>query len=528
MSEDNSEYPTELNWDNMEDGILRKMEELKDESNPKPIPIFPWKGYTLILIGIIILAIIFVPKIYSPIDTNVTTDSSTIPVKSDENKSSNATERNNMNILENITTNTAQSKIENSNILSNKITSEGNRVVSRNYIVTTNDLEAKSSENLQNNSLSQVTNDARIAKTNTPHAPEIINENTTEAIKATPRNYIVTSSSVDVKSSEDLQKNVLNQVTKDSQIANTSTLTKPLSAEKLINKNTPSILNENVLLEKEYSKDEKIILSSIPSRIFFIEPVLNTINELPPNVALDYFAKKKDTLQPKRLVLIGEVSTWNIGFGDTKPERSEYESTIISYGTQLNYIQPLKKDFSLLFGLQYQQLESHFDWQGTITDYNITLIDTIIEVHSSLLSGTETVLRGDVNLTVSAERTVKHYNKIQRLQIPIAIGKTWKFNNRLQADILVGGSFNILSTYQGRTLYQGEIANYEDISKDIFNSKMNINGLLNGRLTYHFKNRLGITTGFQYQKSLTNWSAEPNVKILPRVMSWQLGLSYSL
>jgi hypothetical protein len=55
---------------------------------------------------------------------------------------------------------------------------------------------------------------------------------------------------------------------------------------------------------------------------------------------------------------------------------------------------------------------------------------------------------------------------------------------------------------------------------------MKFNTLLGGRLTYYLNSNLGIMTGFQFQKSISNWSIEQDIKVRPSWVNLSLGLAY--
>lgn len=180
-----------------------------------------------------------------------------------------------------------------------------------------------------------------------------------------------------------------------------------------------------------------------------------------------------------------------------------------------------------MIGAQYQQLESRFEWNTTIEEYQITLRDTVIEIINNINTGEQTEIIGDVELTVPAERRIRHFNKTRILQIPFALGRTWALK-KWQADVLLGGALNILSKNTGRTLYQGEIQAFNGSSTNFINNQMKFNGLVVGRLTYHLKPHIGITSGFQFQKSLSNWSTESDINMRPNIINVDLGITYTI
>lgn len=228
-----------------------------------------------------------------------------------------------------------------------------------------------------------------------------------------------------------------------------------------------------------------------------------------------------------QLILEGGINFWDEGYGNTEPERAQYEVPLSSFQLQGYYMKAFRRNYFLMAGLQYQQLESRFEYNSTIQDYKITLKDTIIQVRKNLLTGDETILRGDVEQYVQAERRVRHYNKIQLLKASVGIGKSWRFHS-FQTDVYLGGALNGLVQNQGRTLHQDTILDYNGTSNSLFQNQLTLDGILGARLHYYLNPKIGLTTGLQVQKSLMNWSMEDNIAHYPTSFSLQLGLSYSL
>ncbi|MGK0391278.1 MAG: hypothetical protein ACI94Y_004040 [Maribacter sp.] len=255
-----------------------------------------------------------------------------------------------------------------------------------------------------------------------------------------------------------------------------------------------------------------------------------SLDTMPPGFILDTIFPPVligEVKRRNRLSLLAGVSAWNMGYGNTETERKDYERTTISYHAGINYIHPLKKNYTLMIGFHYQQLESRFDWSASLDDHTITLTDTIVQIQTNTLTGQQVEIRGDIELTVPATRMLRHHNKIQLYQIPFAVGKTWTLANKWQTDILIGGVLGMISENKGRTLYQNDILDYTRTSNDIYNNQLKFNVMLEGRLSYNINAHWGITTSIQFQRSLTNWSAEKDVKIYPNVLNGGIGLQYS-
>lgn len=236
---------------------------------------------------------------------------------------------------------------------------------------------------------------------------------------------------------------------------------------------------------------------------------------------------KKQGRTADQLVLEGGVTFWNEGYGEGTPERAQYETILPSLQFQGFYRRSLKRDFFAMIGLQFQQLESRFNYSTTIEDYMITLENTIIQVQNNLITGEQTVIRGDLDLSVEAERRIVHYNRTRALKVPLAFGKTWRFKS-FQTDVYVGGAIGVLSNNRGRTLLEGAVIDYDGSSTPFIENQWTVDGLMGARLHYLLLEDLAIMTGIQAQKSLTDWSREKDITMRPVSFSWQVGLSYSL
>lgn len=229
---------------------------------------------------------------------------------------------------------------------------------------------------------------------------------------------------------------------------------------------------------------------------------------------------------PRRLSLLAGVADWRMGHGTDHPARADFESPLLSWQGGITYLHPLPNQFTVLTGLEWRRLESRLDWSTSLDDYQITLQDTILLVETNILTGRESKIRGDVTLTVPANRVVRHHNHTQLIQIPLAVGKTWLYRN-WQADLLIGGAFTVYTQHRGRTLYRGEIRDYAGSTTDFIDNRWQFSARLAGRLSYRINRRLGITTGIQWQRSLGNWSTESNIIQRPSLWGVQFGITYS-
>lgn len=230
---------------------------------------------------------------------------------------------------------------------------------------------------------------------------------------------------------------------------------------------------------------------------------------------------------PNLLILEGGVTFWAEGYGKIMPERAQYETPLTSFLLQGYYMKSFGRNYFLMAGLQYQQLESRFQYNTTIQDYKITIKDTIIQVQNNLLTGQQNIIYGDVETSVQAEHRIIHHNTTRLFKVTTAIGKTWQFNS-FQTDVYLGGALNTLVHNQGRTLDQDIILDYYGPSNSLFQNQLAVDATFGIRLHYFLNPNIGLTMGLQTQKSLTNWSKQADINFYPVSYGVQLGLSYSL
>ncbi|HMQ49532.1 MAG TPA: hypothetical protein PKA00_18780 [Saprospiraceae bacterium] len=226
-----------------------------------------------------------------------------------------------------------------------------------------------------------------------------------------------------------------------------------------------------------------------------------------------------------QIAILSGFSLWNMGYGALTPERSEFERSIPSYQVQINYTHPLKKGFQLTTGLHLQQLNSLFEWSTELENQTIILQDTIIQVQTNSLTGHQNIVRGDIEVPVEATRNVRHFNQTLLYQIPLAVGKSWRFQH-WQMEMLIGGAITIFSENKGRTLYQSQLIDYGGVNTPFMNNQWQMQAMAAGRIGYYFNDRLGIKCGLQFQKSLTDWSLESGVSMRPSVFGGELGVVY--
>lgn len=240
-------------------------------------------------------------------------------------------------------------------------------------------------------------------------------------------------------------------------------------------------------------------------------------------------AKQKLSKLPKNYISItGGVTSWDLNYNKVVPERDAYEKTILSYHTQLNYTHRFNNNFVFIAGIRYQNLETEFNYSTFIDNYKIIrLSDTIISVKTNAITGQQTRIKGDVDINVSANRRVRHFNRYQLYQIPLSMGKAWAITKKWSTEISLGTAVNIYAYNRGRTLFQGNILDFGGSETPFMDNRWGIEGMASLKIRYKINDQLGLLLDGSIQQSMTNWSTEDKVSLLPVQKSIGLGMYFT-
>lgn len=477
MSEDNSPLPPGLNWEEMEKGILTKMDQLEAESaKPKQSLLRRMIGLMALFLFLAVGMIYFFSESASSIANEP--HNNAIPNTQEANESAN------QQSLKPATSNAVITPISQENIT----TTDPVTMTSYTEVASTNATTSRAQTAMSKASTVITANNRIITN----------NENTSGKTAEQPQAVQTTRPTHPQLIATDVQT-----LTADVQQA-TSKLKENFADKRMTAGTIQPLTHEWALL----SSPVRDINSSV-------DPSSNAVNTCPT------FSSKGN----RQIALLGGVSYWNTGYSNTLPDRQAFENPLRSYFSQLSYQQPLKKGYSLLLGFQYQQLDHRFDWSAPVDDYVVTLVDTIIRIEINTVTGEENIIRGDVEVLVPAERIVQHFNKTQLYQAQVGVGKNWQVNN-WQFGLLIGGALSVASINEGRTLYEESILDFEGSENELISNQWKLHALGAGNLTYFFSDHWGITTQLQLQKSVMNWSTENQINIQPAILNVGLGLHY--
>lgn len=294
---------------------------------------------------------------------------------------------------------------------------------------------------------------------------------------------------------------------------------------------TPKTIQNNLQKALPKKKEQLVpistpakIISPLPSKLFFVENTLEEITIIDKTISPP---QKSTTVTPlkNRIHLSSGIGFWNNNFGNIIPEYASFEQTILSYYGALHFTSEMKKNYFFSLGIQYQQLESRLDWSTTIEDYEVVLEDTIKTILNNLILGEVQIIRGNVTLNVNAQRNVRHFNKIQLYQIPLAVGKRWRLKN-WEAAIQMGATLNIASLYQGRTIQLEQLIEIASNTHPFIESQWKIHASAGGQVSYYLNNHIGVSANIQYHRSLDDWSKSSEFSMFPSILNLGLGMNY--
>lgn len=505
MQENNNQpLPPELDWSNMKDGIFDKMASIDQKKPSKRKTGYPWKRIGLFLLLFIALTL----GLYSISQKNTndkeTGTSNTVQLQdADTHKSASN------NLIEMALINQIQDSIE--SVEEKNLTTKVKKLA-LNYNETKQSQEPKKSKTTSIDT-DQLPKDQQQNEREQNNKETNANEGSTKSI--------TTSMDID-QSDKNQQLDHWELLPHDYKTDGTS-----------FTQNTPNTAQNTILPVKETdslnSTLQALEIQILPTYPFGKFESYKSYHSILDFHDLDYLNRPSIAADksPNQLILEGGVTFWNDGDRNSMSDRARYESPLTSFQIQGYFVRNFKRNYFVMAGLQYQQLESKFQYNTTIPDYKIIIKDTVLQVQNNPLTGEQNVIYGDVEQTVQAERRVRHYNRTQLFKVSLAAGKSWRFNS-FQFDVYLGGALNSLVQNQGRMLFDNSIIDYNGTSNPLFQNQMTVDGVLGARLHYLLNQNIGVTTGFQTQKSIMNWSNQDNINFYPASFSLQLGLSYSL
>lgn len=197
----------------------------------------------------------------------------------------------------------------------------------------------------------------------------------------------------------------------------------------------------------------------------------------------------------------------------------------LSYNIQGYFQKALTPSTFIITKLQFQQMNSRLDYQKRITDFNMVLSDTVIQVNRNLITGQIEKIYGDVVIT-EGERIIIHHNTSNLFNFSLGLGNNWQHKN-FQTDVYYGLSINVFSSHFGRIILDDDVVDYNRTQNTIINTLFTLDAHAGARIHYALKPNLFLTSGIQFQQSISNWSQIEAQSLYPLSVGLNFGISYS-
>ncbi len=214
------------------------------------------------------------------------------------------------------------------------------------------------------------------------------------------------------------------------------------------------------------------------------------------------------------------VNYWTPNWGGTtgSQERATYEKALIgtTYSLQLDY--QLKPNWALASGIVWSRNYSKFDYYQTDT-YQKVKQAAVVEIQVNTFTGDSTQIYGDQTVNVERTRKVVHYNSFQKWAIPVSIKYSLR-HRQMEYTFGIGTMFTLSTKTTGKTFNQ-TITDY-NAANPIYKTGLEIGAMGSFDLNYHFSNKYFIGAQLSAVKSLGNWSQTEEVMLKPMIFHSQL------
>lgn len=316
----------------------------------------------------------------------------------------------------------------------------------------------------------------------------------------------------------------LNSTTKNSQLITGQNTVAQVSE----NERPQEIENNNLIIGFEnknslpFAEATVTIQALAMKRIRLIMPGKEQINELGLVVNTPIKAIKPHLYSiaiGSGLTFITPEFTTTVGTEKT----TSLERSVLSHTFALHIGRQLGKRWQLNTGVEYAKLWHRFDFvKETIREINVN--NVAVEVHINAISGDSTFIYGDTIALKKDIRTIRHYNSIEVLTLPLFLGYEKKIND-WSLKLNSGANLHWINKSQGKTLLANELIEYGD-STTIHKRFPGLSIRVGVGLGYAISNRLSVESEISASKSMGNWSSVSGTTFKPWIISSNLGIRY--
>lgn len=248
---------------------------------------------------------------------------------------------------------------------------------------------------------------------------------------------------------------------------------------------------------------------------------------LPPFEALEQPKKKPSLHLQSGFGVLSQKTTAEAAQADYIDALEAREAPLYQSHVQLNYRQPIFQDWSFEVGIAYLQLITRYRFQETETE-----VDEVPSDSASFFTfpdGLTEYYPGELEQTTITERRVQQFNQFH--QLGLSAGLRWQptLFRKVPTFVKVHYAYYPLRWAEGRSLTPSlGYAPFEDPELESTLPKQFSMLNLQAGTAWQLSASLQLEAGIFYQRTLSNASAVPGVKL--RYQSWGglLGLSWKL
>lgn len=213
-------------------------------------------------------------------------------------------------------------------------------------------------------------------------------------------------------------------------------------------------------------------------------------------------------------------------YGGSAPslERNDNETGFVSQGYGIRADYKITPGFYISSGLQYQNWKSRFDYVFE-NQYTEERNNALVAVEINPFKEEPVNYYSDTLVTVTERRTIRHFNNITGISIPVILG-IYKTKGQLDYTIGTGVSYTFNSKSSGRTIYKGKLLEF-GTNESIYNTKLGLSVLAEAGIKWNFTSGLFIGTNLTYQKGLNNISLEEDIEYSVSSLNGKLVLGFN-
>ena len=198
--------------------------------------------------------------------------------------------------------------------------------------------------------------------------------------------------------------------------------------------------------------------------------------------------------------------------------RNEMETTLPSFQSNFTYQYAISKNWSVSAGLEYQSLESRFNYENVV-DFKKLQEGVVKKIEINYVTKDSNYIYGDTLVNARSTRKVVHFNSSRLINIPIYVYKSWN-TDKWSYELSAGTVINIFSSSKGRTLSKNEeVQDYSNTGTTLYKSWKGLAVSTGLSSVYHVNPALSIGARMEGRAYVSNWNVEAGNSTKPYMLN---------